>query len=40
MHPRYAKQMFSGKADWSKLATLKQNVSIPVIGSGDLFTAE
>ncbi len=40
MHPRYAKQMFSGKADWSKLAVLKQNVSIPVIGSGDLFTAE
>lgn len=40
MHPRYAKQMFSGQADWSKLAVLKQNVSIPVIGSGDLFTAE
>ncbi len=40
MHPRYAKQMFSGEADWSKLAVLKQNVSIPVIGSGDLFTAE
>ncbi|WP_432735550.1 tRNA dihydrouridine synthase [Maridesulfovibrio sp. FT414] len=40
MHPRYAKQMFSGTADWSKLAVLKQNISIPVIGSGDLFTAE
>lgn len=40
MHPRYAKQMFSGSADWSKLAILKQNVCIPVIGSGDLFTAE
>ncbi|CCO25279.1 tRNA dihydrouridine synthase [Maridesulfovibrio hydrothermalis] len=40
MHPRYAKQMFSGEADWSKLAILKQNISIPVIGSGDLFTAE
>ena len=40
MHPRYSKQMFSGKADWSKLAVLKQNISIPVIGSGDLFTAE
>ena len=40
MHPRYAKQMFSGTADWSKLTVLKQNVSIPVIGSGDLFSAE
>ncbi|OEU69852.1 MAG: dihydrouridine synthase [Desulfovibrio sp. S3730MH75] len=40
LHPRYAKQMFSGTADWSKLAILKKNVSIPVIGSGDLFTAE
>lgn len=40
LHPRYGKQMFMGKADWSKLALLKQAVSIPVIGSGDLFTAE
>ncbi|WP_320169228.1 tRNA-dihydrouridine synthase family protein [Maridesulfovibrio sp.] len=40
MHPRYGKQMFSGTADWSKLAELKRNISIPVIGSGDLFTAE
>ncbi|SMF07797.1 tRNA dihydrouridine synthase [Desulfovibrio gilichinskyi] len=40
LHPRYAKQMFSGTADWSKLAILKKHVSIPVIGSGDLFTAE
>ena len=40
MHPRYAKQMFSGEADWSKLAVLKESISIPVIGSGDLFTAE
>jgi tRNA-dihydrouridine synthase B len=40
MHPRYGKQMFAGEADWKKLALLKQAVSIPVIGSGDLFTAE
>ena len=40
MHPRYAKQMLSGEADWSKLAVLKESISIPVIGSGDLFTAE
>lgn len=40
MHPRYGKQMFMGSADWNKLALLKQAVSIPVVGSGDLFTAE
>lgn len=40
LHPRYGKQMFAGTADWSKLALLKQAVSIPVVGSGDLFTAE
>lgn len=39
LHPRYGKQMFMGAADWSKLALLKQAVSIPVVGSGDLFTA-
>ncbi len=40
LHPRYAKQMFSGSADWSKLALLKEALDIPVIGSGDLFTAQ
>ncbi|WP_285905547.1 tRNA dihydrouridine synthase [Pseudodesulfovibrio pelocollis] len=40
LHPRYGRQMFAGQADWSKLALLKGAVSIPVIASGDLFTAE
>ncbi len=40
LHPRYGKQMFAGTADWDKLTKLKQSVSIPVVGSGDLFTAE
>lgn len=40
LHPRYGKQMFTGKADWSKLALLKKSITIPVIGSGDLFTAQ
>ena len=40
LHPRYGKQMFAGQADWSKLAELKRAISIPVIGSRDLFTAE
>jgi len=40
LHPRYGKQMFAGTADWSKLKLLKEAITIPVIGSGDLFTAE
>ena len=40
LHPRYGRQMFAGMADWSKLALLKKALSIPVIASGDLFTAE
>ncbi|WFS63657.1 tRNA-dihydrouridine synthase family protein [Pseudodesulfovibrio thermohalotolerans] len=40
LHPRYGRQMFAGQANWAKLAELKKAVSIPVIGSGDLFSAE
>lgn len=40
LHPRSRSQMFNGVADWSRIAALKQSVSIPVIGSGDLFSAE
>ena len=39
LHPRSQAQMFEGNADWSKIAELKQSVKIPVIGSGDLFSA-
>ncbi|MBG0790439.1 MAG: tRNA-dihydrouridine synthase family protein [Desulfovibrionaceae bacterium] len=39
LHPRYGRQLFAGRADWAKLALLKKAVSIPVIASGDLFTA-
>jgi tRNA-dihydrouridine synthase len=31
--------MFEGKADWSHIADLKRLLRIPVLGSGDLFTA-
>ena len=31
--------MFEGHADWSRIAELKAALRIPVIGSGDLFTA-
>lgn len=40
LHPRSRSQMFNGVADWSRIAALKQSVRIPVIGSGDLFSAE
>ncbi len=39
LHPRSRAQMFEGKAAWEKIARLKESLGIPVIGSGDLFTA-
>ena len=40
LHPRTAVQGFSGNADWRHLAEFVRAVSIPVIASGDLWTAE
>ncbi len=40
LHPRYARQLFQGKADWSALAELKELSTVPVIASGDLLTAQ
>jgi nifR3 family TIM-barrel protein len=39
LHPRSRSQMFEGKADWGRITELKQRLKIPVLGSGDLFTA-
>ncbi len=40
LHPRTRAQGFSGKSDWNHLRTLKQECPVPVIGSGDLFSAQ
>jgi tRNA-dihydrouridine synthase B len=39
LHPRTREQAYRGLADWSRVAEVKQVVSIPVIGSGDVKTA-
>lgn len=40
LHPRTRCQGFSGHSDWEHLLKLKESVKIPVIGSGDIFTAD
>ena len=40
IHARTRSQMYSGKADWEKIATLKKNVDIPVFANGDIVSIE
>lgn len=40
VHGRYRDQFYSGKSDMDIIARVKQSVSIPVIGNGDVFTPE
>lgn len=39
LHARTAKQMYSGKARWEHIRSLKEAIDIPVLGNGDIFEA-
>lgn len=40
VHPRTRLQGYSGQADWSLIARVKQAIKIPVIGNGDIRAPE
>ena len=40
LHPRTRTQMYTGSARWEEIAAVTQALDIPVIGNGDIKTAE
>ena len=40
IHGRTKAQAYSGDADWDAIASVKQELSVPVIGNGDVRTSE
>ena len=40
VHGRTRQEFYSGKSDWNIIKKVKENVNIPVIGNGDIFSGE
>jgi nifR3 family TIM-barrel protein len=40
LHPRTRAQMYGGQARWDEIAAVKAALEIPVVGNGDITTAE
>ncbi len=40
LHPRTVKQLYNGLSNWDHIKQLKKNLTIPVIGNGDITTPE
>ena len=40
LHARTRAQFYTGKANWQEIKQLKESLSIPVIGNGDIFAPE
>ncbi|WP_243841792.1 tRNA dihydrouridine synthase DusB [Salinibacterium sp. ZJ77] len=41
LHARTASEFYSGTADWSAIATLKETItSVPILGNGDIWSAQ
>ena len=40
VHPRAAKQAFRGSADWKIVSAVKAECGIPIVGNGDIVSAE
>lgn len=40
LHARFAKQGFEGDADWRLIAQMREAISVPLIGNGDIKTPE
>lgn len=40
LHPRFGEDKRRGRADWPQIKMLRQNLDLPIIGNGDVQTAE